>query len=91
MLVKKDPSFLQSYLEDSSNLKGGYADCVVIPESVRELASVLKEANSGKTPVTISGAGTGQAGGGYLSAGLFYLSKNYARSGRSKSSKRAEG
>lgn len=63
MLLKKDPSFLQSYFEDSSNLKGGYADCVVLPESVRELASALKEANSGKTPVTISGAGTGQAGG----------------------------
>ncbi|MCQ9207157.1 MAG: FAD-binding oxidoreductase [Omnitrophica bacterium] len=63
MLVKKDPSFLLSYLEDSSNLKGGYTDRVVIPENVRELASVLKEANSGKIPVTISGAGTGQAGG----------------------------
>ncbi len=62
MIIKKDPLSFQSYLEDSSNLKGGYARYVVIPQSVEEISSVLKDANSKKTPVTISGAGTGQAG-----------------------------
>ena len=62
MLIKKDPSSFQSYLEDSSNLKGGHADEVLIPQSVEEISSILKEANAKKMPVTISGAGTGQAG-----------------------------
>jgi D-lactate dehydrogenase (cytochrome) len=63
MLVKKDPALIQSYLEDSSNLKGGSAAKVIIPQNVRDISSALKEANSAKTPVTISGAGTGQSGG----------------------------
>jgi len=63
MLVKNDPAFIQSYLEDSSNIKGGHAEKIVIPQNVKEISSVLKEANSSKIPVTVSGAGTGQAGG----------------------------
>ncbi len=63
MIIKKDPSTIQSYLEDSSNLKGGYAEKIVIPETIEEISSILKEANSKKTQVTISGGGTGQAGG----------------------------
>jgi len=63
MVVKDDPRTFLSYLEDSSNLKGGRADRVIIPQSVAEIPTVLKEANSKKIPVTISGAGTGQAGG----------------------------
>ncbi|MGB2705988.1 MAG: FAD-binding oxidoreductase [Candidatus Omnitrophota bacterium] len=70
MLVKDDPQGFRSYLEDSSNLKGGHADKVIIPESVAEIPSILKEANSGKIPVTISGAGTGQAGGRIPFGGL---------------------
>ncbi|MFH1593135.1 MAG: FAD-binding oxidoreductase [Candidatus Omnitrophota bacterium] len=63
MIVKTDPSFIKSYLEDSSNLPNGHADKVVLPESIEEVCSCLREANAKKTPVTISGAGTGQAGG----------------------------
>ena len=62
MLVKRDPGTFQSYLEDSSNLKGGHAEKVFIPETSAEAASILRDANSKKTAVTISGAGTGQAG-----------------------------
>lgn len=70
MLTKKDPAFIQSYLEDSSNIKGARAEKVVIPESVEEVSSVLKEANSDKTPVTISGARTGQSGGSIPFGGI---------------------
>jgi D-lactate dehydrogenase (cytochrome) len=62
MLIKKDRDFLQSYLEDSSNLKGGYAEEVALPESIEELSLLLREANSKRTPVTISGGGTGTTG-----------------------------
>ncbi len=70
MLVKDDPQSFRSYLEDSSNLKGGHADKVIIPQSAAEIPSILKEANSRKIPVTISGAGTGQAGGRIPFGGL---------------------
>ncbi|UCD54704.1 MAG: FAD-binding oxidoreductase [Candidatus Omnitrophota bacterium] len=70
MIIKRDPLNFQSYLEDSSNLKGGHARYVVIPQNAPEISSVLKDANSKKTPVTISGAGTGQAGARIAFGGL---------------------
>lgn len=62
MLIKKDRDFLRNYLEDSSNLKGGYADEVALPENIEELSLLLRESNSKKVPVTISGGGTGTTG-----------------------------
>lgn len=63
MLIKENPAFIQSYLEDTSNLKGGHAEKVFLPESIEDISSILQNANSKRTPVTVSGAGTGQAGG----------------------------
>ncbi|MFA4982374.1 MAG: FAD-binding oxidoreductase [Candidatus Omnitrophota bacterium] len=62
MLIKKDPDIIKSYFEDSSNMKGGHALEVVFPKDVDELSAFLKDANSGKLPVTISGGGTGTTG-----------------------------
>jgi len=63
VIIKKDPSIIQSYLEDSSNLGGGHAEEVCIPENFEEAATFIKEANSNNLPVTISGGGTGTSGG----------------------------
>lgn len=62
MIIKSDPDTIKSYFEDSSNLKGGHADKLVVPENPGELAVFLREANSNKTPVTVSGGGTGTTG-----------------------------
>lgn len=62
MIIKNDPDIIVSYLEDSSNMKGGYAREVVFPENAGELSDLLKRANSEKVPVTISGGGTGTTG-----------------------------
>jgi D-lactate dehydrogenase (cytochrome) len=62
MIIKKDPDILKSYLEDSSNLKGGYAESVAVPESVEELSAFLREASAKKLPVTVSGGGTSTTG-----------------------------
>jgi len=62
MLIKKDPDFIKSYFEDSSNIKGGYADAVMIPRNTGEIVKVLTEADREKTPVTVSGGGTGTTG-----------------------------
>lgn len=51
------------YLEDASGLKGGHAERVLIPASDAEVAAILSEANAAGIPVTVSGAGTGVAGG----------------------------
>ena len=61
MLVKSND--LQDYLTDASFIRDGYAERVVVPESVEEVAQVLAEANRDRTPVTVSGAGTGTVGG----------------------------
>ena len=62
MVIKSDKEMIKNYLEDSSNLKNGTVDKVVIPENVQELAEFMKGAYSKKLPVTISGGGTGTVG-----------------------------
>jgi D-lactate dehydrogenase (cytochrome) len=54
---------LQNYLIDASNMQGGFADKLFIPESSAEISEILKEANEKKISVTISGARTGTVGG----------------------------
>jgi D-lactate dehydrogenase (cytochrome) len=69
--VKTRIDDIQNYLTDASNMPGGHADKLFVPETVDEIAEVLREANAAKIPVTISGARTGTVGGaipfgGYL-------------------------
>ncbi len=63
MQVKTQTDELQNYLIDASNMPGGFADKLFIPESAEEIAEILKEANERKIPVTVSGARTGTVGG----------------------------
>ncbi len=63
MQVKTQTDELQNYLTDASNIKGGHAEKLFVPETAEELAVVLRDANDKKTPVTISGARTGTVGG----------------------------
>jgi D-lactate dehydrogenase (cytochrome) len=59
MLVKTQPDEIQDYLSDASYVRGGHADRVVFPETAEDVAEILVEATRTKTPVTVSGAGTG--------------------------------
>ncbi len=63
MQVKTQQDELQNYLTDASNMEGGFASKLFIPESADEIAAILREANVGRIPVTISGARTGTVGG----------------------------
>ena len=51
------------YLEDASGLKGGHAERVFVPANDEAVAAILREASAAGIPVTVSGAGTGVAGG----------------------------
>ena len=62
MLIKRDQDSIKSYFEDSSNLKGGHADSVVFPENIEDLSEFVKKSNIEKTPITVSGGGTGTTG-----------------------------
>lgn len=62
MIIKKDPDAIRTYCEDSSNLKGGHAESVVLPETIEDLSLLVRSANSGKIPLTVSGGGTGTTG-----------------------------
>src|SRR3989338_8487365 len=59
---KKDREAIRSYFEDSSNLRGGYADELIVPENTEELVEFLREADLKRIPVTVSGGGTGTTG-----------------------------
>ncbi len=63
MQSKTEPVEFQNYLTDASNMPGGYAERLIVPESEAEVAEVLREANAAGVPVTISGARTGTVGG----------------------------
>ncbi len=63
MQVKTDSDSLVGYLTDASNMQGGHAARVFVPETVEEISQVLREANDAGTPVTVSGARTGTVGG----------------------------
>jgi D-lactate dehydrogenase (cytochrome) len=56
-------SKLASYLSDESGLGPGQAQIVFIPTTERQLADFLREMNSRKLAVTISGGRTGIVGG----------------------------
>jgi len=61
MITKTDD--FESYLTDASNIQGGHASKLFIPESTEEIQEILKEANAHDIPVTVSGARTGTVGG----------------------------
>jgi len=63
MQTKTQAEDLQNYLTDASNMRGGYAEKLFIPESTAEIRQIVREANESGTPVTISGARTGTVGG----------------------------
>lgn len=63
MLTKSDPDEIQSFLGDASNLAGGHAARVLLPETAGEVAEALARCTRERTPVTVSGAGTGVVGG----------------------------
>ncbi|MEP6742606.1 MAG: FAD-binding oxidoreductase, partial [bacterium] len=51
-------------------LQSGYADRVAFPETADDVSEILRAASRDKTPVTISGAGTGTVGGRVPIAGI---------------------
>lgn len=63
MIVKTEIDFIQNYLVDASNFKYESCDGLYIPESYEEIIELTKISNDKKTPITISGAGTGLVGG----------------------------
>src|SRR3954454_4863777 len=70
MQVKTAYEDLQNYLTDASNMKGGHASKLFLPESVKEIQQILKEANESKIPVTVSGGRTGTVGGAIPFGGI---------------------
>ena len=62
MKSSRAPGDLAAYLTDESRLEGT-AEEVVWPANPREAAAVLARAHAERTPVTVSGAGTGIVGG----------------------------
>lgn len=63
MQTKTQLEDLQNYLTDASNIPGGHAEKLFVPDNEDEIAEILREANEQKIPTTISGARTGTVGG----------------------------
>lgn len=63
MLIKSEIDELVPYLTDASNMPGGHAEKLFLPECEAEIAEILKDANEKGISVTVSGARTGTVGG----------------------------
>ena len=70
MIIKTEQAEFADYLSDASNMQGGRAEKLFIPETAEEIAEVLKAAENEGTPVTISGARTGTVGGAVPFGGI---------------------
>ena len=70
MQTKTNPEEIESFLSDASFIREGYAERVVLPESVAEVSEILASANRDRIPVTVSGAGTGTVGGRVAFGGI---------------------
>ena len=69
MIIKTNPDEFENYIVDASNFKGN-CEAVYFPESVADVVSILKGANSAKTKVTVSGNGTGLTGARVPQSGI---------------------
>ncbi len=63
MQVKTAADEIQNYLIDASNMPGGHAERLFVPENAADIAEILREANASNVAVTVSGARTGTVGG----------------------------
>jgi len=55
-------NIINNYITDESRVIEGYAEEVVFPRNEKQISEILKEANSRRICVTISGGGTGITG-----------------------------
>lgn len=74
----KITTMLDDYIRDESRLSGGRAEAVYLPESEAETAELLRECQTKGTPVTISGARTGIAGGAVPRGGVVIATERLA-------------
>lgn len=79
MLVKSNADEIQSFLSDASFMPGGAAEGVMFVESVDDVSRILAQANQERTPVTISGAGTGTVGGRVAFGGVVLATEKLNR------------
>lgn len=57
-----DADALRPYLGDESSAFSGHAECAYFPTNAAEVAEILTNATSSRTPVTVSGGGTSITG-----------------------------
>lgn len=70
MQTKSDPYEIQPFLSDASFIREGFAERVVLPETIADVSEILAAANGDRVPVTVSGAGTGTVGGRVAFGGI---------------------
>ncbi|MBP7148479.1 MAG: FAD-binding oxidoreductase [Acidobacteria bacterium] len=79
MKSTREPGAIAPYLSDESRMKGGAADEVLWPETAAEAAEVLRCCSASGRPVTVSGAGTGIAGGRVPLGGVVLATDRFNR------------
>jgi D-lactate dehydrogenase (cytochrome) len=63
MIIKQQQDEIHDFLKDASNMPGGAAERIYFPESEAEVVAAIEECGRDGLRLTVSGAGTGLAGG----------------------------
>src|SRR5947209_14469959 len=71
--VLTEPEHLLTYGFDGTAALHGAASCVALPETVEEVAAVVRYANEQGVPIVARGSGTGLSGGSVPVAGCIVL------------------
>ncbi|HEV7403823.1 MAG TPA: FAD-linked oxidase C-terminal domain-containing protein [Chthoniobacteraceae bacterium] len=71
--VLTEPEHLLTYGFDGTAALHGAASCVALPETVEEVAAVVRYANEHRVPLVTRGSGTGLSGGSVPVAGCIVL------------------
>ncbi|MGC9320211.1 MAG: FAD-binding oxidoreductase, partial [Armatimonadota bacterium] len=80
MRRSSDPQVIEQYADDESNtFFARDVEAVVFPESAEDVAAVLREASASRTPVTVSGGGTGLTGARVATCGGLVMSMEMMR------------
>ena len=69
MIIKTELDEIRKYLSDESGYRG-VCDTVSFPESEKDILKIVKQSNTTKTKITISGNGTGLTGGRVPEGGI---------------------
>ncbi len=79
MQIKTQPDELADYLTDASNMPGGNAAQLFLPETEQDVIDAVREAYQNSTPITVTAGRTGTVGGAIPFGGVLISTERLSK------------